>query len=173
MDIFTEYIVKRKKTSADYVKVVCSVILIAMTLCIMPIVASIQYIGIILFLVCAGIIYVLYNLIVGINLEYEYIFTNGALDVDKIIAARRRKRITSLNARTIEVMASVDSNELNRYINDRSIKKKYACSSVNDDGVYFVIYSDDKNKYMLLFNPNDEIKDGFRRLNPQKVFITD
>lgn len=173
MDIFTEQIVKRKKTSADYVKVVCCIAAMLLIVCSMPLVASIPYVGVILFLVCAGLIYLLYNVIVGINLEFEYIFTNGALDVDKIIAARRRKRVTALNARAIEVMASVDNNEINRYINDRSIKRKYACSSVNDSGVYFVVYSDDKYKYMLLFNPNDEIKDGFKRLNPQKVFIED
>ena len=170
MDIFTEYMVKRKKRPTDYVKVVFCIIIIIGVVLIMPVIAQV---GIILFFVCAGIIYLLYNIIISIKLEYEYTFTNGALDVDKIIAAKRRKRITSLNARSIEVMASVRSSEVDKYANDRSIKRYYACTAVDDPDTYFVIYSDDKKKYMLLFNPNNEIKDGFRRLNPQKVFLDD
>lgn len=173
MDIFTEYMVKRKKRPTDYVKVVFCVIIIIGVVLIMPGIVQIPFVGVILFLVCAGIIYLLYNIIISIKLEYEYTFTNGALDVDKIIAAKRRKRITSLNARSIEIMASVRSSEVDKYANDRSIKRYYACTSIDDPDTYFVIYSDDKKKYMLLFNPNNEIKDGFRRLNPQKVFLDD
>ena len=173
MDIFTEYMVKRKKRPTDYVKVVFCIIIIIGVVLIMPVMAQIPFVGVILFLACAGIIYLLYNIIISIKLEYEYTFTNGALDVDKIIAAKRRKRITSLNARSIEIMASIRSSEVDKYANDRSIKRYYACTSVDDPDTYFVIYSDDKKKYMLLFNPNNEIKDGFRRLNPQKVFLDD
>lgn len=173
MDIFSEFMVKRKRRPADYIKVALCIVIIIGMLLIMPFIARIPFVGIILFLACAGVIYFMYNIIISINLEYEYIFTNGELDVDKIIAARRRRRVTSLNARAIEIMASVNSDKIEKYLKDSSIKRKYACTSPEDKGVYFVIYSDEKNKNMLIFNPNDEIKDGFRRLNPQKVFIED
>ena len=174
MDIFSEYMVKRKKRAVDYIKIVLSIVMIVGIVCLMPILPGLfPYVGVLLFLGCAGLIYLFYNIIIGTKVEYEYTFTNGSLDVDKIIAARRRKKITTLNARGIEVMATLESNELDRYINDRSVKKYYACTSVNDAGVYAVVYSDDAKRYMLLFNPNEEIKNGFKRLNPQKVFLED
>lgn len=173
MDIFTECMVKKKKGIADYLKIVGCILIIVLILFSMPLVSQINYVGIILFMVCAGVIYLLYNIIISINLEYEYTFTNGAMDVDKIIAARRRKRMTSLNARSIEIMASVDSNEVSAYVNDKSIKRHYACSSIDDPDTYFVVYSENDKKHMLIFNPNEEIKDGFKRLNPQKVFLAD
>ena len=173
MDIFTECMVKKKKGTIDYLKVVLCILIIITVLMAMPFVSQVKYVGIILFMVCAGVIYLLYNIIISINLEYEYIFTNGAMDVDKIIAARRRKRITSLNARSIEIMASVHSNEAGAYANDKSIKRYYACTSVDDSDTYFVIYSENDKKYMLIFNPNETIKEGFKRLNPQKVFLAD
>lgn len=173
MDIFTECMVKKKKGTIDYLKVVLCILIIITVLMAMPFVSQVKYVGIILFMVCAGVIYLLYNIIISINLEYEYTFTNGAMDVDKIIAARRRKRITSLNARSIEIMASVHSNEAGAYANDKSIKRYYACTSVDDSDTYFVIYSENDKKYMLIFNPNETIKDGFKRLNPQKVFLAD
>ncbi len=173
MDIFTECMVKKKKGTIDYLKVVLCILIIITVLMAMPFVSQVKYVGIILFMVCAGVIYLLYNIIISINLEYEYTFTNGAMDVDKIIAARRRKRITSLNARSIEIMASVHSNEAGAYANDKSIKRYYACTSVDDSDTYFVIYTENNKKYMLIFNPNETIKDGFKRLNPQKVFLAD
>lgn len=36
------------------------------------------------------------------SVEYEYIVTNGEMDIDKIIAKRRRKRLITVNARTFE-----------------------------------------------------------------------
>ncbi len=173
MDIFTECMVKKKKGIIDYLKVALCILVIITALIAMPLVLQVKYVSIILFMVCAGIIYLLYNIIISINLEYEYTFTNGAMDVDKIIAARRRKRMTSLNARSIEIMASVHSNEADAYARDKSIKRYYACTSVDDDDTYFVVYSENDKKHMLIFNPNEEIKDGFKRLNPQKVFLAD
>ncbi len=173
MDIFIEHMVKKKKTAKDYIKMVLCILTIIGMLALMACSMVVPYIGLILFTLCGIIIYILGRVASAINTEYEYIFTNGALDVDKIIAARRRRRMTSLNARSIEILAKVDSDRIDSYLNNREVKRKYACTDVYDDGVYFVIYSDDKRKYMLLFNPNEEILDGFKRLNPQKVFLND
>ncbi len=173
MDIFIEHMVKKRKTAKDYLKVVLCILSIVGMLGLMVLSLAINYIGLILFVVCGIVIYIIGRVASSINTEYEYAFTNGALDVDKIIAAKRRRRMASLNARSIEIMASVDSDRIDPYLNDRSIKRKYACTHIYDNGVYFVIYADDKNKYMLLFNPNEGIKDGFKRLNSQKVFLED
>ena len=173
MDVFVEHMVKKRKTAKDYLKVVLCLITIIGMLGLMVCSIVIPYVGLILATLCGIIIYVLSRVLSTINMEYEYTFTNGALDVDKIIAAKRRRRMTSLNARSIDILAKVDGDRIDEYLNDRRIKRKYACTDVYDEGVYFVIYSDNKNKYMLLFNPNEEILDGFKRLNPQKVFLND
>lgn len=173
MDIFVEQLVKKKKTAKDYLKVVLCILTIIGMLGVMLCVIPLPFVGIILATVCGIIIYIISRVASTINMEYEYAFTNGALDVDMIIAAKRRKRMTSLNARSIEILAKADSDRIDEYLNDRGIKRKYACTDVCDEGVYFAIYSNEKGKFMLLFNPNNEILDGFKRLNPQKVFLND
>lgn len=173
MDIFVEQLVKRKRKTTDYIKVFLCFAAALVVVMLMFSFSNIPYVGSLIFLAAAGVVYLIYNLSLTINLEYEYCFTNGALDVDKIIAARRRKRLTDVNARNIEMMASTKDHAFNGYMNNRDIKKVYACSSVDDEGVYFVLYTKDSKKTMLLFNPNETIKDGFRRLNPQKVFLND
>lgn len=173
MDIFVEQLVRRKRRPIDFLRVFLCLIAATIVILFMLIGPINSMFGSIIFLVGAALVYLLYLLATSINLEYEYCFTNGSLDVDKVIAARRRKRLTTLNARNIEMMATTKNRAFSGYMQNREIKKIYACSSLKDDNVFFVIYSDNSGKKMLLFNPNDKIKDGFRLLNPQKVFLTD
>lgn len=179
MDIFVEQLVKKKKTAGSYARIWGGIIgallflWIFFTILYPMIIQVIPMLGTISFLLCAGVVFLLYLLVVNTNLEYEYCFTNGALDVDKIINRRNRKRMTELNARKIEKMARPTDPEFQRLMQERSVKKIYACSHKDDADTYYVVYEDEKGKNLLLFNPNEKIKDGFRRLNPQKVFLND
>ena len=171
MDVFVEQLVKRRRTSGDIVKIVLCFLAILLVIMATPILIGIQYFGSIALLLCVGLIYLLYNVLISVNLEYEYAFTNGALDIDKIIAARRRKRLTDLNAREIEIMAKTSNRAYKSYAENRGIKMIYACTAPTDEDVFFVVYQKNNNKYMLIFNPDERIRDGFRRLNPQNVFL--
>ena len=173
MDIIVEQLIRRKRQAKDFIKVFLCLVAATVIITMMILAPFGNIVGTIIFFAGAALVYFLYHLGTSVNLEYEYCFVNGALDVDKIIAARKRKRLTELNARNIEIMASTKNRAFRGYMNDRDIKKIYACSSVNDIDVFFVIYNYKEEKHMLLFNPNDKIKDGFRRLNPQKVFLED
>lgn len=170
MDLFTEQMVTKERDRSDNLKrMLC--VLGAMGCCVVVPGIFERFIGVFSYAICIAVIFVFYHFMISLNVEYEYTFTNGALDIDKIIATKRRKTIAALNAREIEIMASKRNSEFNRYLKDNNIKKVYACSSLEDRDVYFVIYSDNGTKTMLIFNPNETIRDGFKRLNPQKVFV--
>ena len=179
MDIFVEQLVTKKKTAGSYARIwggiIGAILLLWLFFAVLyPIVLHVvPMMGAFAFLACVGLIYLLYLLIVNTNLEYEYCFTNGAMDVDKIINRRNRKRMAELNARKIERMAKIGDAEFCRLMKDRSVKKMYACSDCKDSDTYYVYYENDKGKNLLLFNPNDKIRDSFRRFNPQKVFLND
>lgn len=172
MDLFVEQLVKRKKTTSDYVKVVLC--LIAAIVIVVAMIFSIPtVISPFVFLIGIVLILFLNKLRETINIEYEYCFTNGELDVDKIIAANRRGRMVDINAREIELMGTKNNPEFRRNLEDRGVDKIYACSSIDDNDVCFIIYDADCTKKMLLFSPNDKIKDGFSRYNPRKVILND
>ena len=173
MDIFVEHLVKKKRTGKDFVKILACLVGVLIILMFLPVVLMIKLVGPIAFTACIGLIYLLYRLITATNLEYEYCFTNGALDVDKVINMRSRKRLLEVNARKIDMMASNKNREFKRYLDDSTTKKVYACTHIDDEGVYFVIFPGKDGRTMLLFNPNDKIKEGFRRYNPQKVTLDD
>ena len=177
MDIFVEQLVKRKRRAIDYLRIAVCVIAMLLILYFLPLGMSILAkagLGFIVFLVCCVLIYLLYILVTATNMEYEYCFTNGALDVDKIINRRNRKRMIEVNARRIEMMAGTKTPAFDRLFHDRSVKKIYACTKIDDIDTYFLDYINDDGKHMMLiFNPNEEIRTGFRRYNPQKVFLND
>lgn len=177
MDIFVEQLVKRKRRPSDYLRIGACVLAMLLVVYFLPLGMSVLAktgLGFIVFVVCCALIYVLYLLVTATNMEYEYCFTNGALDVDKIINRRSRKRMVEVNARRIEMMAGTKTPAFDRIKQDRSIKKIYACTSVDDADTYFVDYINDAGKrIVLIFNPNEKIKDGFRRYNPQKVLLND
>lgn len=179
MDIFVEQLVVKKKTGKTYLGIFGSLVGVFVALwlfliVLMPLVSKfIPMLGGLSFLILFGLVYLFYRLISNTNMEYEYCFTNGALDVDKILNRRSRKKFTSLNARSIDKMARANDPEFERLMKDSGVKKLHACSLVQAPDTYYVLFSNEKGRQMLLFNPNDKIKDGFKRFNPQKVFLDD
>ena len=100
MDTFLEKLVTRKKTLTDYLilagTVIVGILLIMAALTIQILVQ----LGLSL-LLAAGIIFLGYRIITSRNIEYEYIVTNGDLDIDIIVAKRKRKRIFSANCKEL------------------------------------------------------------------------
>src|SRR5699024_2666160 len=52
-----------------------------------------------------------------LDLEYEYLYVNGDLDIDKIMGKQKRKRIFSMNISELELLAPMGAGELNQYRN--------------------------------------------------------
>lgn len=172
MDVFVEQLVRKKRTPLDFVKVFLCLIAATFIITFMFFIAvGATILNTIVFFAAAGLVYILFRVGTSINIEYEYIFTNGVLDADKIINRRSRKPLASFNAREIEVMATVKNSSFKTYMNNNSIKKIYACSSVSADNTYFVVYKNGEDLQMLFFNPNDTIKGWISRLSPQKVYL--
>ena len=56
-----------------------------------------------------------------LNVEYEYLFVNGDLDVDKIMSRAKRKRMFSMNVSEMELLAPSDAPELRQYQNAKTL----------------------------------------------------
>ena len=100
MDIFVEQIVKKEangKTTA--LKILIG--LAAAVICVISVFLMLLGFAIALF-IAIGAVYGAYWLMTGLDVEYEYIVTNGEIDVDKIIAQRKRKRLLTVKASVFE-----------------------------------------------------------------------
>ncbi|MDW7657660.1 MAG: DUF6106 family protein, partial [Bacillota bacterium] len=108
-DTFMEKIVQRRKTGQDYLKIIG--LLVASFVLLTALMMFGGYISFLVPILLVGIFYGLWYLLTGMNREYEYIVTNGDLDIDVIIARRRRKRIFTGKAKEFEIMAKVNSDD--------------------------------------------------------------
>lgn len=174
MDIFHEFIVRKKKETIDYLIVVgivlaalvLSVVLFALTLIFSQYLSGIGLV--LVFLVWWGA----WTLMQSRNLEYEYILTNNELDIDKIIARRGRKRLCTINFKQIEQCASItDPNFAHVYKNSEGRTVKNYAGNIEAERVYFVDYSKESERIRVLFQPNERILDGLRKVNPRLVAV--
>ena len=102
-DVFKEQLVKRKSTFKDSAIKVCLVLVVVLIFMI-----SFLFLQGFAIIVTAVAGFGAAFLMSFLNVEYEYIFTNGELDIDAIYNRSRRKRMFSGNVKNFEIMAHID-----------------------------------------------------------------
>lgn len=111
MDSFKEQIIKKQTTKNDRMRKLSIMVgSVALAFAIIFFVLSVPRWAVIgIFLACLCI-YGGFYLIQNLNIEYEYIFTNGDIDIDKIIAQRSRKRLVTIKVNDATSVGIVDDN---------------------------------------------------------------
>ena len=105
----------------------------------------------------------------GLDLEFEYLYVNGELDIDKIMSKVKRKRVGSFDISKAEMVAPVKSHELDYYRQSKDLKVVDCSSGEDHANVYGMVIKDEKGMKLVLFEPNQEILDDMRRIAPRKV----
>lgn len=173
MDIFLEQLVKHKKTTADYVKIVLLTIA-AVVITVVGFIANLmfsKYLFGLGYLVIAGIWYGYYLLFQTFNIEYEYIMTNDEMDIDKVVAKRGRKSVITVNFREIEICARANDGEYKSMAENTDGLSKVidATGERNADNVYFVDFHDDGGKCRVFFQPTEKMLDAAYKFNPRLI----
>ena len=171
MDIFCEYIVKKRVEALDILKLVGIIVAaIALSFAAMFIeLVSGLGIG---FMLVAVVIYFAYLFSKFIYTEFEYALTNHELDIDKILGRSRRKRIITVDFKTVEICASVnDEKYKSEFNNTASITKTINATGKTDYEIYFVDFSGEGGKTRVLFQPTDKMKDALKKINPRTIHI--
>lgn len=109
----------------------------------------------------------------GFYVEYEYILTNSEMDIDKIMAKTRRKRIISFDFKDIELCAPVDDiNYKHEFENTEGFSKVMDLSGAGEERTkYFINMSGDNGRVRLVINPRDKIMESAYKYNPRKVTL--
>jgi hypothetical protein len=91
-----------------------------------------------------------------LKVEYEYIFTNGELDIDVIYNRSRRKRMFSSHVNKFEIMAHVqDMNQAGSF-NSAQVTHDYSSGQVGADTYAFLVSKDGKQQ-KIIFEPNEKM----------------
>ncbi len=165
MDTFIEKIVVRKKTYKDHM---ISAAMIFAGIILFFGLQMIQILAQFFLLIAAAIVYFLYQFITSRNVEFEYIVTNGELDIDMIIAQRKRKRIFSSSCKEFEILAKLKGGLQDRRV--EGVKKKiFAISSIESEDVYFALLNYKGEQTAVFFEPNEKMLKSFKLFIPRKI----
>ncbi len=166
-DVFIEQLVKRKKGLKDYLVIVGLVL--AYILVIFLVLIFWQYTAFFAPVIIIFLGWGAWLLIQRQNLEYEYICTNGTLDIDVIYNKSRRKRRMSIAASNMEICAPVTDKDYDHYLRQGKYKKMDVTSNTGEEGVWFFSGSYKEAMYLVTFEPDERIIKDLKRHNPRVV----
>jgi hypothetical protein len=99
-------------------------------------------------------------------IEYEYIFTNGDVDIDRIIAAKRRKKVTRFDIRDVQIMAPLGSPFLD---GSPKGKKVIAYTRNTKEKIYLAVVNKNNAVTEIYFTPDEQFVGLCFRANPKNV----
>lgn len=166
MDIFCEYMVKRRKQAVDYVLMVV-LILVAVFFSYIAL-GMMQVFKSFTLLVIAAVWYGAIFLIKRKDVEYEYALTNNILDFDRIFAKKTRKRITSVDVAKIDYIRPVEEKD---FVKNPEIFDHFLCEYKESKNNYVLVFAREGKVHRIFFTPNDKMKKNLRQMNPSRVTI--
>lgn len=168
MDAFCEYLMK-KRSNSDRLKRIglvfgCAVVcLLVIYLCIVLFPAAIVACPILIGAAIYGTVLLSRNY----SLEYEYIFTNGILDIDVIKGRTTRKPLCSLSCRKIENMEPLPKNYQPR---NALIDAIYDEKRGNK---YVLTFSNKGVSTDLLFQPPEKLLEQMKKYNARNIHLAE
>lgn len=111
-----------------------------------------------------------YILIKSQNLEFEYSYTNGELDIDKIMGRRRRQHILSVRVRTFDIFAPMTAEFEREFTSNTIIHTEDVSSSPKAPNRWFAKYVDNEGRTtLLIFEPNERMIAAIAGMIPHKA----
>ena len=149
MDTFIEQIVKKKKTAVDGL-IIFGLVVAALVVSF----AAFLFLRTFGLLIAFGVFYGAWWLISGRNTEFEYSVTNGDIDIDQIIAKRKRKRLVSVSGKKVESLLPYDP-AASQAGYQRVV---VAAPSANEAGLWCFTYHSKKSGHTLvIFQPDERV----------------
>ena len=161
-DTYVECLVKAKQSG------------IAIFLRVFLIVLTVLFAFLMLF---AGIIPLILAIVCGVgayfinmftDLEFEYLYLDRELVVDKVMAKTKRKRVATYSLDRMEIMAPIKSYHLDNYKN-RDVKvKDYSIHQELKPDLRYAVYYEGGEK--ILLSPSENLVKAMKNAAPRKVF---
>lgn len=102
------------------------------------------------------------------DIEYEYLYLDKEISVDKIMAKTRRKKVTTIDVDKIEIMAPEKSYQLDSYRNRQvKVTDLSAGHDLPEQKLYWVFYEGNQK---FLMNFTEDFVKTIKGIAPRKVF---
>jgi hypothetical protein len=100
--------------------------------------------------------------------EYEYVFTNGEIDVDKIVEMKKRSRVITFNIKNVEILAPEESNSVKDFAN-KPEKALDLYPKTTDKKVFVAMVTGGTERLQVRFVPDEEFLSLCYKYNPRAV----
>lgn len=154
MDTFVEQIIKKQK-GAKEIAIIAGIVLAFMLVSYF----SFIFLYIYGFILVLGAGYGAWYLITSQNIEYEYSVTNGDIDIDQIIAQRKRKRVVSVVGSKIESLEPYTAAIASRPFDRRVIA---APNDTVPNLWCFTYHSKKSGHTLVIFQPEQRVLDALK-----------
>ena len=169
MDNFAEQLVKKNETSSDKTRRVMLIVVgVLFTLALAalavlqlgrPLVALLGF----ALAVVAG--YGTFYFVQNTYVEYEYAFTNGDLDVDKIIAKKKRKEMLSTSVRDFTAFGKYDDS----IEETEDMTVIFATDNIASHEYYADFNDESVGSARLVFGPDERMLENITKFLPAKL----
>ena len=164
MDTFFEQIITVKK-NGKAVAAIIGIWLAAFIVCFL-LIMFMPFLSTFSLLLAAGALFGAYKLCTRFNLEYEYIVTNGTMDIDKIINKSSRKRILSFELATVSRIEKFNPAQLSGV----NAKELFITCNQDDPGAYLMVSATEgKGTSYLVFAPDERVRSAIVKFVPKFI----
>lgn len=102
------------------------------------------------------------------DLEYEYLYLDKELVVDKVMAKSKRKRVATYSLDRLEILAPIKSYHLDNYKNRNIKAKDFSIGEELQPDKRYVMYYEGNEK--VIISPSEELVKAMKTVAPRKVF---
>ena len=163
MDTFFEQLIKIKLTGKLKAIIVGAILLDAVIVVAVTFFALLFLSPAFTFLVVVAVIYGSYKILSTLSVEFEYIFTNGDLDIEKITAKSSRKRMVSIKCAKVEKYGQYKGQTA-----PGSVKQTYNfCNPDSENQMYMIAESRGEGTVMIIFAPDERIREAIEKCIPR------
>ena len=102
------------------------------------------------------------------DVEYEYLYLDKEISVDKIMAQTRRKKVATFEVERMEILAPLKSYRLDNYKNRTCKEIDFSVRREEQPDRRYVMYYEGNQKIIL--SPSEEMLKAIKNVAPRKVF---
>lgn len=102
------------------------------------------------------------------NIEYEYLYVDKEISVDKVMAKSRRKKVGTYSVEQMEIFAPLSSHRLDSYKNRDTKTLDYSSGiAAQPERRYMMVCNGGIN---VILEPNEAMIRAIQNVSPRKVF---
>lgn len=168
MDTLIEQIYKHKNTLAENLKKfgILAAVLVSATV-VMTVIRMISTNYMLYMfggLLCIGIVYIGAKFYMHVkNIEYEYTYYNGEMDIDKIMSQAFRKRIITVNYKHFKEYGDYDESVKEKLKSKQIDTVVDVTSNTGAPAKYALLQHPSQGITLLIFEPNERIREDLER----------